>query len=166
MKTLSKFLGKDYVIKATYGHIKDLPKSKMGVDVDHDFKPQFTVVKGKAKIVAELKKAGKEVDNIYIGSDPDREGEAIAFHVAEEIGKGVPVKRVLFNEITKKAVLAAMKSPSNLDESKYEAQKARRIPRPSRGVRDKPPPVGEGEIRPLCGQGAVGRPQAGVREGR
>jgi DNA topoisomerase-1 len=127
MKTLSKFLGKDYVIKATYGHIKDLPKSKMGVDVDHDFRPQFTVVKGKAKIVAELKKAGKEVDNIYIGSDPDREGEAIAFHVAEEIGKGVPVKRVLFNEITKKAVLAAMKSPSNLDESKYEAQKARRI---------------------------------------
>jgi len=127
MKTLSKFLGKDYVIKATYGHIKDLPKSKMGVDVDHDFRPQFAVVKGKAKIVAELKKAGKEADNIYIGSDPDREGEAIAFHVAEEIGKGVPVKRVLFNEITKKAVLAAMKSPSNLDESKYEAQKARRI---------------------------------------
>ena len=127
MKTLSKFLGKDYVIKATYGHIKDLPKSKMGVDVDHDFRPQFAVVKGKAKIVAELKKAGKEVDNIYIGSDPDREGEAIAFHVAEEIGKGVPIKRVLFNEITKKAVLAAMKSPSNLDESKYEAQKARRI---------------------------------------
>jgi DNA topoisomerase-1 len=127
MKTLSKFLGKDYVIKATYGHIKDLPKSKMGVDVDHDFRPQFAVVKGKAKIVAELKKAGKEADNIYIGSDPDREGEAIAFHVAEEIGKGVPVKRVLFNEMTKKAVLAAMKSPSNLDESKYEAQKARRI---------------------------------------
>jgi DNA topoisomerase-1 len=127
MKTLSKFLGKDYVIKATYGHIKDLPKSKMGVDVDHDFKPQFTVQKGKAKIVAELKKASKEADNIYIGSDPDREGEAIAFHVAEEIGKGVPVKRVLFNEITKKAVLEAMKSPSNLDESKYEAQKARRI---------------------------------------
>ena len=127
MKTLSKFLGKDYVIKATYGHIKDLPKSKMGVDVDHDFRPQFTVAKGKAKIVAELKKAGKEVDNIYIGSDPDREGEAIAFHVAEEMGKGVPIKRVLFNEITKKAVLAAMKSPSSLDESKYEAQKARRI---------------------------------------
>ena len=90
MKTLSKFLGKDYVIKATYGHIKDLPKSKMGVDVDHDFRPQFAVVKGKAKIVAELKKAGKEADNIYIGSDPDREGEAIAFHVAEEIGERGP----------------------------------------------------------------------------
>jgi len=127
MKTLSKFLGKDYVIKATYGHIKDLPKSKMGVDVDHDFRPQFAVVKGKAKVVAELKKAGKEVDNIFIGSDPDREGEAIAFHVAEEMGKSKPIMRVLFNEITKKAVLEAIKSPKQLDESKYDAQKARRI---------------------------------------
>ena len=114
MKTLSKFLGKDFVIRATYGHIKDLPKSKMGVDVDHDFKPQFAVVKGKAKIVADLRKAGKEADNIYIGSDPDREGEAIAFHVAEEMGKGATIKRVLFNEITKKAVLEAMKSPRPL----------------------------------------------------
>ncbi len=127
MKTLSKFLGKDYIIRATYGHIKDLPKSKMGVDVDHGFTPQFTVVKGKAKIVAEIRKASKEADNVYIGSDPDREGEAIAFHVAEVIGRDTPVKRVLFNEITKKAVLAAMASPSSLDESKYDAQKARRI---------------------------------------
>jgi DNA topoisomerase-1 len=127
MKTLSKFLGKDFTIKATYGHIKDLPKSKMGVDVDHDFKPQFTVAKGKAKVVAELKKAGKEADRIYIGSDPDREGEAIAFHVAEEMGKGALIKRVLFNEITKKAVLEAMKSPTTLDVAKYDAQKARRI---------------------------------------
>lgn len=127
MKTLSKFLGKDFTIKATYGHIKDLPKSKMGVDVNHDFKPQFTVVKGKTKIVADLKKAGKEADHIYIGSDPDREGEAIAFHVAEEMGKGTPIKRVLFNEITKKAVLEAMKTPQALDASKYDAQKARRI---------------------------------------
>ncbi len=127
MKTLSKFLGKDYIIRATYGHIKDLPKSKMGVDVDHGFTPQFTVVKGKAKIVAEIRKASKEADNVFIGSDPDREGEAIAFHVAEVIGHDTPVKRVLFNEITKKAVLEAMASPSSLDESKYDAQKARRI---------------------------------------
>ncbi len=127
MKTLSKFLGKDFTIRATYGHIKDLPKSKMGVDVDHGFTPQFAVVKSKAKIVAEIRKASKEADNIYIGSDPDREGEAIAFHVAEVIGRDTPVKRVLFNEITKKAVLEAIASPSNLDESKYDAQKARRI---------------------------------------
>lgn len=127
MKTLSKFLGKDYIIRATYGHIKDLPKSKMGVDVKHNFTPQFGIVKSKAKIVAEIKKASREADNVYIGSDPDREGEAIAFHVAEEIGNSTPIKRVLFNEITKKAVLAAMASPQNLDEPKYDAQKARRI---------------------------------------
>ena len=127
MKTLSKFLGKDYIIRATYGHIKDLPKSTMGVDVNHGFTPQFAVVKSKAKVVAEIRKASKEADNIYIGSDPDREGEAIAFHVAEVIGRNTPVKRVLFNEITKKAVLEAMASPQNLDESKYDAQKARRI---------------------------------------
>jgi len=127
MKTLSKFLGKDYIIRATYGHIKDLPKSAMGVDVDKGFKPHFLVVKGKAKIVAEIKKASKEAENVYIGSDPDREGEAIAFHVAEVIGDGASVKRVLFNEITRKAVLEAMKSPRGLDGSKYDAQKARRI---------------------------------------
>ncbi len=127
MKTLSKFLGKDYIIRATYGHIKDLPKSTMGVDVDHGFTPHFAVVKSKAKVVAEIRKASKEADNIYIGSDPDREGEAIAFHVAEVIGRKTPVKRVLFNEITKKAVLEAIASPQELDGAKYDAQKARRI---------------------------------------
>ncbi len=127
VKTLSKFLGKDYVIKATVGHIKDLPKSKLGVDVDHGFEPQFLVLKGKSKIVSEIKKIGKEADRIYIGSDPDREGEAIAFHVAEVIGKNKEVERVLFHEITKKGVLDAMQNPTKLDEAKYNAQKARRI---------------------------------------
>jgi len=127
MKTLSKFLGKDYVIKATYGHIKDLPKSKLGVDVEKGFAPQFLTVKGKTKVVDELKKAGKDAEQILIGSDPDREGEAIAFHVADVVGKKKEVKRVLFHEITKKGVLDALKNPTTLDESKYEAQKARRI---------------------------------------
>jgi DNA topoisomerase-1 len=127
MKTLSKFLGKGYVIKATYGHIKDLPKSKLGVDVEKGFAPQFLTVKGKTKVVDELKKAGKDADQILIGSDPDREGEAIAFHVADVVGKKKEVKRVLFHEITKKGVLDALKNPTTLDESKYEAQKARRI---------------------------------------
>jgi DNA topoisomerase-1 len=127
MKTLSKFLGKDYVIKATYGHIKDLPKSKLGVDVEKGFAPQFLTVKGKTKVVDELKKAGKDAEQILIGSDPDREGEAIAFHVADVVGKKKEVKRVLFHEITKKGVLDALKNLTTLDESKYEAQKARRI---------------------------------------
>ncbi|MCX5804909.1 MAG: type I DNA topoisomerase [Proteobacteria bacterium] len=127
MKTLSKFLGKDFTIKATFGHIKDLPKSKIGVDVEKDFTPHFLVLKGKAKVVEELKRAGKDAQKIYIGSDPDREGEAIAFHVAEIIGGKKEIERVLFHEITKKGVLDALKNPSKLDESKYNAQKARRI---------------------------------------
>jgi DNA topoisomerase I len=127
MKTLSKYLGKNFVIKATYGHIKDLPKSKLGVDVEKGFTPHFMTVKGKSKVVDELKKAGKAADKIYIGSDPDREGEAIAFHVAELIGKKKEIARVLFHEITKKGVLEALKSPTALDEAKYNAQKARRI---------------------------------------
>ncbi len=127
MKTLSKFLGKDFTIKATYGHIKDLPKSKIGVDIDKEFKPHFVIVKGKNKAVDEIKKFGSDADTIYIGSDPDREGEAIAFHVAEVLGKNKNIKRVLFHEITKKGVLDALKNPTALDSSKYEAQKTRRI---------------------------------------
>lgn len=127
MRTLSKFVGKDYVIKATYGHIKDLPKSKLGVDVEKGFEPQFVTVKGKSKVVDEIKKSGKDADVILIGSDPDREGEAIAFHVADLVGKKKDVKRVLFHEITKKGVLDALKTPTVLDEAKYDAQKARRI---------------------------------------
>jgi len=127
MKTLSKYLGKDFLIKATYGHIKDLPKSKLGVDIEKGFAPHFMIAKGKTKVVDELKKAGKDADRIYIGSDPDREGEAIAFHVAEVIGKKKEITRVLFHEITKKGVLEALKSPSVLDDAKYNAQKARRI---------------------------------------
>jgi DNA topoisomerase-1 len=127
MKTLSKYLGKDFVIKATYGHIKDLPKSKLGVDVDEGFNPHFHILKGKSKVVDEIKKAGKDAERILIGSDPDREGEAIAFHVAEVIGKQDRIERVLFHEITKKGVLDAMKKPLKLDIAKYNAQKTRRI---------------------------------------
>lgn len=127
VKTLSKYLGKNFIIKATNGHIKDLPKSKLGVDIDDEFKPHFHILKGKSKIVDEIRKAGNEVEKIFIGSDPDREGEAIAFHVAEIIGAEDRIKRVLFAEITKKGVLEAMKTPIGLDVAKYNAQKARRI---------------------------------------
>ncbi|HQE80473.1 MAG TPA: toprim domain-containing protein, partial [Syntrophorhabdaceae bacterium] len=92
MKTLSRYLGSKFNIKATYGHIKDLPKSTMGVDIEKGFKPHFQILKGKAKIVEDLKNAGADADTIYIGSDPDREGEAIAFHVAEVIGKKKDIK--------------------------------------------------------------------------
>ncbi len=127
MKTISKYLGKEYSIKATYGHIKDLPKSTMGVDIEKGFKPNFQILKDKVKIVEELKKAGANADTVYIGSDPDREGEAIAFHVAEVLGKKKDIKRILIHEITEKGVKEALKDPTTLDEAKYNAQKARRI---------------------------------------
>src|SRR4030066_1492633 len=128
VKTLQKFLGGDYVIKASVGHIKDLPEGELGVDLEKDFLPQYVTISGKGKIIRELKKASKGVKNIYLGPDPDREGEAIAWHVAEEIGdKDKNIYRVLFNEITKKAVSDALHHPGKLQQSKYEAQQARRI---------------------------------------
>ena len=128
VKTLQKFLGGDYIIKASVGHIKDLPEGELGVDLEKDFQPQYVTISGKGKIIRELKKASKEVKNIYLGPDPDREGEAIAWHIAEEIGDGDKnIYRILFNEITKKAVLDALHHPGKLQQSKYEAQQARRI---------------------------------------
>jgi DNA topoisomerase-1 len=128
VKTIQKFLGEDYVIKASVGHIKDLPEGELGVDLQKDFQPEYVTISGKGKIIRELKKASKDVKNIYLGPDPDREGEAIAWHIAEEIGDGNKnIYRVLFNEITKKAVLDALQRPGKLQQSKYEAQQARRI---------------------------------------
>jgi len=128
VKTLQKFLGDDYVIKASVGHIKDLPEGELGVDLEKDFQPKYVSIPGKGKIIRELKRASKAVKNIYLGPDPDREGEAIAWHVAEEIGDGDKnIYRILFNEITKKAVLDAIHHPGKLQQSKYEAQQARRI---------------------------------------
>ncbi len=128
VKTLQKFLGDDYIIKASVGHIKDLPKGELGVDLEKDFQPQYVTISGKGKVLREIKKASKEVKNIYLGPDPDREGEAIAWHIAEEIDdKGKNIYRVLFNEITKNAVLEAIKHPGKLQQSKFEAQQARRI---------------------------------------
>src|SRR5438477_13043206 len=86
-KTLKKYLGRGFDVKASVGHIKDLPKSKMGVDIEKDFKPSYVVIRGKAKVLADIRKAAKQSDAVYLGSDPDREGEAIAWHIADEIKK-------------------------------------------------------------------------------
>ena len=129
-KTLSKYLGRDFAVAASVGHIVDLPKSKLGVDVDHEFEPQYEVIHGKGKIIQDLKKALTGKESIYLGPDPDREGEAIAFHIAKQIVpksfKGA-VYRVLFNEITKTAVKSAIDNPTEIDEHKFEAQQARRV---------------------------------------
>ncbi|MFB3886142.1 MAG: type I DNA topoisomerase [Thermodesulfobacteriota bacterium] len=128
VKTIQKFLGGDYVIKASVGHIKDLPEDELGVDLEKDFQPKYITIPGKNKILRELKKASKEVENIYLGPDPDREGEAIAWHIAEEIGnENKNIYRVLFNEITAKAVKEALRRPGRLQQTKFEAQQARRI---------------------------------------
>ena len=128
VKTIQKFVGEDYLVKASLGHIKDLPEGELGVDLAKDFQPEYVSIPGKAKVLRELKKASKGVKNIYLGPDPDREGEAIAWHIAEEIGdEDKTIYRVLFNEITRKAVLDALRHPGKLQQSKYEAQQARRI---------------------------------------
>ncbi len=127
--TLKKIVGKGFVIKASVGHLKDLPKKKLGVDVDNDFKPDYITIRGKGKILAALKAAAKKADNIYLAPDPDREGEAIAFHIANEMKKLTKGKiyRVMFNELTKKAVTEAMQNPTELNLNRVNAQQARRI---------------------------------------
>ncbi len=127
-KTIGKYLGRDYQVKASVGHIMDLPKSKLGVDIDNDFTAEYHVIPGKSKVVEELRKAAKDKERIYLASDPDREGEAIAWHIADKIDKkGKKVYRLLLNEITKKAVQEAIKKPVNLSRERYDAQIARRV---------------------------------------
>ncbi len=126
-KTINKFLGKDYTVKASVGHIRDLPESQLGVDIEDKFKPEYVTIKGKQKTINELKKAAKSSDEIYIATDPDREGEAIAWHIAEEIGNNKKVHRALFNEITLNAVQNAIDNPFPIDMPKVDAQQARRV---------------------------------------
>lgn len=129
VNTLKKFMGKDFIVKASVGHIKDLPKKKLGVDVENNFAPDYITIRGKGKILSELKAAAKKVDTIYLAPDPDREGEAIAHHIFTEIAKLCKGKiyRVMFNEITKRAVTEAIAHPTELDANKVNAQQARRI---------------------------------------
>ena len=127
-KTIGKYLGRNYIVKASVGHIKDLPKSKLGVDVEDGFTPQYAVIPGKAKVVNELKAAAKDTSAIYLAADPDREGEAICQHLYEELaGKSKNIYRVLFHEITKPAIMDAFKNPGRIDSNKVDAQLTRRI---------------------------------------
>ncbi|MCU1239027.1 MAG: topoisomerase [Candidatus Solibacter sp.] len=130
-KTINKYLGKQYVVKASLGHIKDLPKRDLAVDVEHGFEPSYEVIEGKKKLMGELRAAAKNVDQIYLAADPDREGEAICFHLQEELGgkkNGNPeIFRVMFNEITKKAVEKAFEHPTQVNTHLVDAQQARRV---------------------------------------
>jgi DNA topoisomerase I len=126
-KTIGKYLGRGYTVKATVGHVRDLPPRKLGVDVEHGFTPEYVTIKEKAKTLAEIKKAAKGASQVLIATDPDREGEAIAWHVASQLGNGGTVHRVLFHEITKDAVSQAIANPQDIDQKKVDAQQARRI---------------------------------------
>jgi DNA topoisomerase-1 len=127
VKTIKKYLGNEFDVRASVGHVKDLPKSKLGIDITNHFEPTYQVLDAKKKVIAELKKAAKAADTIYLAPDPDREGEAIAWHIAEEIDGKKKIYRVLFNDLTKNTILAALQHPQKLDYDKYEAQQTRRI---------------------------------------
>ena len=125
-KTIKKFLPPRYVVKASVGHVRDLPKSTLGVDVEHDFAPRYLTIKGKGDIIKELKAAAKSARDVYLATDPDREGEAIAWHLAELLKLENP-KRIELHEITKDAALAALADPHPIDMPRVNAQQARRI---------------------------------------
>ena len=142
-KTIQKYLGKGFTVDASYGHVKDLPKSSLGVDVENDFETEYVVIPGKEKVLAKLKKLALSADTIYLAPDPDREGEAIAAHLADELGSNgsskkkktkkdiaadaVRIRRVTFNEITQRAVKEAFEHPRDIDRNLVDAQQARRV---------------------------------------
>jgi len=129
-KTIGKYLGNQFVVKASLGHVKDLPKKNLSVDVEHNFEPHYEVIEGKKKLIAELKLAAKGVDSVYLAADPDREGEAICFHLQEELNgskKGPKFYRVMFNEITASAIKKAFEKPGSVNLHLVDAQQARRV---------------------------------------
>ena len=128
VKTIKKFLGKNYEVAASNGHVRDLPKSQLGVDVEHDFEPKYITIRGKGDILANLRKEVKKAEKVYLATDPDREGEAISWHLASALKLGdKDAKRITFNEITKNAVKASLKNPREIDMNLVDAQQARRV---------------------------------------
>ncbi|MEK7680524.1 MAG: DNA topoisomerase, partial [Patescibacteria group bacterium] len=127
-KTISKFLGTGFTVKSSFGHLRDLPKSKLGVDVNNNFEPHYIISRDKSKVAKELKEAAKKSDEILFATDEDREGEAISWHLANILGiEPKEVKRIVFHEITKHAIMHAMENPRHLDLKMVDAQQARRV---------------------------------------
>ena len=125
--TIKKYLGSTYSVEASVGHIIDLPKSQMGIDIEDDFEPHYITIRGKGEILGKLRKLAKEADQVLLATDPDREGEAISWHLANALGLAATDKnRVTFNEITKDAVKKAVKEPRSIDQKLVDAQQARR----------------------------------------
>ena len=128
VKTIKKFLGKNYEVTASNGHVRDLPKSTMGIDVEHDYEPKYITIRGKGDILANLRKEVKKADKVYLATDPDREGEAISWHLSKALKlEDKHAKRITFNEITKSAVKESLKHPRDIDMNLVDAQQTRRI---------------------------------------
>jgi DNA topoisomerase I len=131
-KTIKRFLGEGFTVLASGGHVKDLPEARLGVDVSNGFLPEYEALKGKSKVLSDLKRAARTAERVLLATDPDREGEAIAWHIAEELGGGAAdrderVRRVLFHEITEGGIREAIAAPQPLDRNRFDAQQARRI---------------------------------------
>ena len=128
VKTIKKFLGSNYVVTASNGHVRDMPKSQMGIDIENDYEPKYITIRGKGEILAKLRKEVKKADKIYLATDPDREGEAISWHLSKALKlEDKKVYRISFNEITKNAVKASLKNPREIDMDLVDAQQARRV---------------------------------------
>lgn len=127
IKTLKKFLGSEYIIESSIGHIRDLPEKEFGIDIEHDFEPKYTTLPNKEEVIKRLRKAAKECDFVYLSPDPDREGEAIAWHITQVLPASTHYKRVSFNSLTKDVVLKALENPRDIDQALVNAQQARRL---------------------------------------
>ena len=127
VKTIKKFLGANYEVMASNGHVRDFPKSQFGIDVDHDYEPKYITIRGKGEILAKLRKEAKKADKVYLATDPDREGEAISWHLSKALGlEDKKMYRITFNEITKTAVKESLKHARQIDMDLVDAQQARR----------------------------------------
>ena len=156
-KTIGKYLGPDYQVKACMGHLRDLPKSKLGVDIEGDFEPQYVPMKGKESIISELKAAAKKSSQVYLATDPDREGEAISWHLKYLLDlPDEATHRVTFNEITKNVVNSSIQAPRNIDMDLVDAQQARRILDRIVGYQLVSPAMEEDSPGPVCRTSPVG----------
>ena len=164
-KTINKYLGRNYKVIASMGHVRDLPKSKLGVDIEEGFEPSYEVIASRKKVLKELKDAAKDADTIFVATDPDREGEAIGWHLAEELGRAneKKIRRLMFNEITKKGVLSALEHPDRHQQADGRRAAGPARPRPAGRLQDQPAPLGQGPAWSERRPGAVGRLEAGVR---
>ena len=155
-KTIERFLGRNYVVRACMGHIRDLPKSTMGIDFEHGYAPHYITIRGKGDIIKGLRDEAKKSDCVLLGSDPDREGEAIAWHLQQHLGLPDDDCRISFNEITDSAVKKAVASPTKIDINRVEAQQARRILDRLVGYKISPLLWKKVEKGPFCRPCAVG----------